>query len=220
MTGRTAERPRRHTASAPRAPYHHGDLKNALIRAGAEILAQEGVPGLTLRRAAQRAGVSHSAPYAHFADKQALIAAISTEGVRRVRARIAEASARHADDPRRRLVETAVETVRFALEQPDLYRVTFSNAIGREADYPDYVAAAHDGFAELVEVVRACQAEGVLARGPAEPLAIELWGLVHGVISLVLNGQVPQRVLARTSPRALVLRALAARLAPARRVRP
>ena len=68
--------------------YHHGDLKNALIHAGIAILAKEGVGGLSLRKVAARAGVSHAAPYAHFADKQALIAAISTEGFRLVYDRI------------------------------------------------------------------------------------------------------------------------------------
>ena len=56
--------------------YHHGDLKNALIKAGADILSKEGVSALSLRKVAHKAGVSHAAPYAHFADKQALIAAM------------------------------------------------------------------------------------------------------------------------------------------------
>ena len=64
--------------------YHHGDLKNALINAGVEILAGDGVGGLSLRKVAKQAGVSHAAPYAHFADKQALIAAISTEGYKKI----------------------------------------------------------------------------------------------------------------------------------------
>ena len=60
--------------------YHHGDLKQALIEAGMKILREEGVNALTLRSAARSAGVSHSAPYSHFKDKQALLAAISTMG--------------------------------------------------------------------------------------------------------------------------------------------
>src|SRR5256885_13631959 len=55
------------------ARYHHGDLKNALIASGVDILSKEGVAGLSLRKVAQKAGVSHTAPYAHFTDKQALI---------------------------------------------------------------------------------------------------------------------------------------------------
>src|SRR4051812_49129705 len=119
-----------------RKQYHHGDLKNALIRAGAEILTREGVGGLTLRKAAGRAGVSHAAPYAHFADKQALVAAISTEGLRVLRGRIEKAVRRHDGDPRRQLTEAGWQTVRFGLEQPDHYRVTFSNALEQEVDYP------------------------------------------------------------------------------------
>ena len=79
--------------------YHHGDLKNALIKAGIEILAQEGVGELSLRKVAQKAGVSHTAPYAHFTDKQALIAAISTEGFRLLHGQVAAATHMYADDP-------------------------------------------------------------------------------------------------------------------------
>jgi AcrR family transcriptional regulator len=193
-------------------PYHHGDLKNALIRAGAEILASEGAGGLTLRKAAQRAGVSHSAPYAHFPDKQALVAAISTEGLRVLRGRIEDATRRHEGDPLRQLAEAAWETVRFGLEQPDHYRVTFSNAIEQEGDYPAYVEIAHGSFDALVELVRACQAAGGVRAGPPEVAAVELWSLVHGLVSLLINRQVPQRVLARTTPRRLLLAALAAHL--------
>jgi len=64
--------------------YHHGDLKNALINAGIAILAEEGAGALSLRKVARRAGVSHAAPYAHFADKQTLIAAIAADGHRQI----------------------------------------------------------------------------------------------------------------------------------------
>jgi AcrR family transcriptional regulator len=199
-----------------RKQYHHGDLKNALIRAGAEILTTEGAAGLTLRKAAQRAGVSHSAPYAHFADKQALVAAISTEGLRVLGGRIAEATTRHGDDPLRRLAEAAWETVRFALEQPDQYRVTFSNVIEEESAYPAYVETAHESFDALLALVRACQEAGVIVPGPAEVAAVGLWSLVHGFASLLINNQLPSRVVSRASARELLFRSLALHLgAPA-----
>jgi AcrR family transcriptional regulator len=199
-----------------RKQYHHGDLKNALIRAGAEILATEGAAALTLRKAAQRAGVSHSAPYAHFADKQALVAAISTEGLRMLRGRIADATASWAGDPLRRLAEIAWETVRFALEQPDQYRVTFSNVIEQESAYPAYVEAAHETLDALVALVRACQEAGVVAPGPADVATVGLWSLVHGFASLLVNNQLPSRVVSRTSARELLFRVLALHLgAPA-----
>jgi len=68
----------------PEKKYHHGDLKNALIKAGAEILSKEGVSGLSLRKSGQPGRGQPRRPYAHFTDKQALIAAISTEGYRRL----------------------------------------------------------------------------------------------------------------------------------------
>jgi AcrR family transcriptional regulator len=85
--------------------YHHGDLKNALINAGVEILAKEGVGGLSLRKVAQRAGVSHSAPYAHFPDKQSLIAAISTEGFNQLYAELNEAVSPISNNPKKQLIE-------------------------------------------------------------------------------------------------------------------
>jgi AcrR family transcriptional regulator len=195
-----------------RRQYHHGDLKNALIRAGAELLAQEGVGGLTLRKAARRAGVSHSAPYAHFADKQALVAAISTEGLRVVRDRIEEAARRHEGDPLEQLVEAASETVRFGLEQPDLYRVTFTGAIEQEHDYPAYVEMAQRSFEALVRLVESAQSAGVLDPGPAELVAVGLWSLVHGLISLLTSRQIPHRLLERTPVRELLLGVLASHL--------
>ena len=87
--------------------YHHGDLKNALIRAGVDILAKDGVTGLSLRKVALKAGVSHSAPYAHFADKQALIAAISTEGFRQLYERVSRVTEKYRNQPDKQLLEVA-----------------------------------------------------------------------------------------------------------------
>src|SRR3974377_2451562 len=122
--------------------YHHGDLKNALIKAGADILSNEGVSALSLRKVARKAGVSHAAPYAHFTDKQALIAAISTEGYKKLYEKIAQVAGQYRLDPLRRLVEASWAYVQFALDEPDQFKVTLSGMIEKEQDSPAFLETA------------------------------------------------------------------------------
>src|SRR5512134_4066459 len=107
----------------PSKSYHHGDLKNALIKAGVEILSKDGIEGLSLRKVAQRAGVSHNAPYSHFPDKQSLIAAISTEGFKQLYDELSAAIALHKDNPRQLLLEGAWVYVQFAMSNTDTFNI-------------------------------------------------------------------------------------------------
>lgn len=179
----------------PAKKYHHGNLKNALIQAGAEILSKEGVAGLTLRKVAKRAGVSHSAPYAHFKDRQSLIAAISTEGFRQLYDELGAVVLAHADDPREQLVEAAWSYVQFALNNTDTFKIMFSGVLEKEKDYPAFVEISGQTFERVLSIVRNCQNAGILRPGPSELVAISLWGQVHGIISLALEGQITHRVL-------------------------
>jgi AcrR family transcriptional regulator len=188
-----------------KARYHHGDLKNALIAAGIEILSQEGVRGLSLRKVAQRAGVSHAAPYAHYADKQALIAAIATEGYRRLYDRLHAVGERYRGDPLRQLVEGAWAYVEFARHDPDHFKITFSGAVEQEKAYPALVEVSQRSFGLVVQIVEACQAAGILAPGPPDLVAVGVWGLVHGLASLLLEGQISHTVLDRYSPREVLI---------------
>jgi AcrR family transcriptional regulator len=188
--------------------YHHGDLKNALIAAGIDILSKEGPHALSLRKVAQRAGVSHAAPYAHYADKQALIAAISTEGYRRLYETLQAISARYHGDPLRQLVEAAWGYLQFALHDPGHFKITFSSAVEKEQDYPALVEISQKSFGAVVQMVAACQAAGILRPGPADLLAVSVWGLVHGVTSLLLEGQISHAIRDRLSLRAMLIFAL------------
>jgi AcrR family transcriptional regulator len=179
--------------------YHHGDLKNALIEAGIRILAKEGVGGLSLRKVAKQAGVSHSAPYAHFADKQSLIAAISTEGFRRLYVQLDAAVLAHKRNPKRQLTEGARAYIQFALDNTDTFKIMFSGALEKEKDYPSFVEISHKTFERVADIVRACQDAGVLRPAPPEIMAVTVWGQLHGIVSLVLEGQVSHTVLDRFS---------------------
>ncbi len=184
--------------------YHHGDLKNALIKAGVEILAKDGVSGLSLRKVASKAGVSHSAPYSHFADKQALIAAISTEGFRQLYERVSAVAEEYKTKPSMQLVEVAWTYVQFALDDRDRFKVMFSGILEKEREYPEFVAESQRNFQLVKMIVEANQAAGVLRSGPSDLVALSAWGIIHGFIMLLLEGQISHTVLDQMSLRELV----------------
>jgi len=189
----------------PRKNYHHGDLKNALIKAGIQILSKEGLGGLSLRRVAKKAGVSHTAPYAHFADKQALIAAISTEGYHLLYEQLASAVETNQGNPQNMLIEVGWAYVQFALKDPELFKVMFSGVIEQEKDYPDFREISQKNFQLLVGRVKNYQETGLLAPEPADMVAVRLWSLVHGFIMLLLEGQISHTLLDRMSIKALFI---------------
>jgi AcrR family transcriptional regulator len=189
----------------PTKKYHHGDLKNALIEAGVEILSGEGVPGLSLRKVAQKAGVSHAAPYAHFNDKQALIAAISTEGHKKIYERVKQVLEEYPDEPLRQFIETAWVYVMFGLDKPDHFRITFSGAVEKERDYPALVEMTSKNFALVRQLVVRCQAAEILVEGEPDLVAVGVWGLVHGFVSLLQEGQVSHSILDHFTRREMLI---------------
>lgn len=104
--------------------HHHGDLRNALLRAALELVGERGPHGFTLAEASRRAGVSVAAPYKHFADRETLLAELATRGYHEQRNRFADAVGR-SEDPVEQLASFASAYVRFAAEEPALFDVTF-----------------------------------------------------------------------------------------------
>lgn len=166
-------------------PYHHGDLRRALVEAASEILETEGREALTLRAVASRAGVSAMAPYRHFADKSALLVEVGTLGFVRLQAALAEADAAAAD-PRAALVAQAGVHVRFAAAHPDLFRLMFGpdpRIGGDPAEMIGQPDTAYGTFARRI----------VQLFGPDEtPVAIlTCWSFVHGLATLVVDRRLP-----------------------------
>ena len=189
----------------PEKTYHHGDLKNALIEAGIKTLAEDGINGFSLRKVARLAGVTHSAPYAHFADKQALIAAISIDGYKKIHERIERVNTTYPDDPQRQLVETAWEYVQFGFTEPDHFKVTFSGTVEKEREYPELVEIAAKTFEEFRQLIIRCQKSGLIGSGEPDLVAVSLWGLVHGFVNLIQNGMVSHTVTDRFTRRKMLI---------------
>ena len=188
--------------------YHHGDLKNALIQAGIAVLARDGVNALSLREVARQAGVSHAAPYAHFTDKQALIAAIITEGYKLLSAKLEKEIAAWQEDVHRQLVEVAWAYMQFAIQESDIFKIMFSGALEHEKDYPEFVTHSQYTFQLVVKVVANCQRAGILRDQPPELMAVTVWGQVHGVISLIMMGQISHTILDRYDLRSILISSL------------
>lgn len=181
--------------------YHHGDLRATLIRIGSEMLAESGEAALSLRQLAQRAGVSHNAPYQHFADKGALIAAIAEEGFRLLSDAIDAASARsHSRSPIDRLAAVGRAYVEFALAHRAHLQVMFGPY--PSAAYPTLAEQAGQTLDRLIAVVADVEAEGHLRAGSADVAAV-VWMTVHGLSAILIADKLPDRLAQGRDPAAL-----------------
>ena len=182
-------------------PYHHGDLRNALIQAGLEILSEEGANALSLRKVAKKAGVSHAAPYRHFADKETLIAAIAEEGFHKLTERMKEGMINLSDvpgDPPAQLVEVGWVYIQFALDNPDHLRVMFGGVIEKHDAYPALQSASKEAFAQLIAVIQTLQDREYIVKGLPIQLAVAMWSMLHGLAVLLIENQIPTTILEET----------------------
>ena len=175
----------------PPRPYHHGSLRSALLAEALRLLAEGNPAELSLRELARRLGVSPAAPYRHFADKDALLAAVAQEGFERLSAELEGAAGSHPDEPLRQLADIGWAYVRFALRQPQYFQVMFGRAATPQTSYPRLLAAGQSAFGILRRVIEGGQRAECLVQGDPRELAIAAWAQVHGLATLLLEGQLP-----------------------------
>jgi AcrR family transcriptional regulator len=172
----------------PAARYHHGDLRRALLDEALRTIEVYGVSHLTLRTVGERLGVSRSALYRHFTDKQALLASVGGEGFRLLRQAVVDAWERHGRG-RAGFEAMAAAYVDFAAAHPSHYRVMFGGFIESADTNGDFLADAKAAFQVLVDAIVDQQNTGVIRRDDPELMARFAWALVHGISMLVIDGQ-------------------------------
>ena len=180
-------------ATAEERPYHHGDLQRAIVSAALEVLSETQSTEFSLRELARRAGVSHNAPYKHFADKRELLAAVSAVGFERLAKRMTDATERFSN-PRARLSAMARDYVRHGVDNPALYRLMF----GGYLTGPDYGRPAIERAA--AEKTKALLADAIIKGGLGRAIAntprnerkiagalLIYWSLLHGLTLLLVD---------------------------------
>jgi AcrR family transcriptional regulator len=192
----------------PADAYQHGDLRHALIQAGLKLLSEGGLSALSLRAAAQLAGVSHAAPYRHFKDKEALVAAIAEEGFRLLTRRMKDELAKSDGDLLARLRASGVGYVAFAVEHPGYFRVIFGGAEYTAGAYPGLDQAGQEAYLVLRDLVSEGITQGRLRAGDPDQVSLAAWSLVHGLGMLIIDGNVPPPLVATAAQRSALAEGL------------
>lgn len=182
--------PNKSKASKSKRSYHHGDLRVSLIDAATSMLKEHGVDGLSLRKLADRVGVSRTAPYHHFKDKNQLLCAIAEQGFSHWH-RQSEATAGRKDLPERERYRLFVfGYINYAAENPELYDLMFGRTIWKQqAATQELKDIAYPSFQNQVKMIKTFQLNGIM---PSEADTLRLaqvtWGTMHGIARLLIDG--------------------------------
>ena len=173
------------------------NLQRAILDASLELISRRGIGALSMREVARRLGVTHGAPYHHFRDRSAILAALTEEGFQRLEQDLRAAAAR-SEDPRERFEALGRAYVAFAVSQTAYFRLMFRPELAGKRKHAGIERSSARAFGVLEEVVAQCQAAGYGRGIAAEALALTGWTASHGLAALCVDGQ-----LSAESPAAL-----------------
>jgi len=177
----------------PKGRYHHGDLRNALLRATETLVADKGADAVSLREVARVAGVSHGAPAHHFNNKTGLMLAFAQEGWSRMIAAIGDGIGADSPDNGPELLETVGKAyVAFAMANPGQFDVMFRRDLYDTKD-DGYVGAGESAWVFLSDTIQRCIDEGFADPEDAETYTVIAWSMVHGLAALWNSGRVKSR---------------------------
>jgi len=174
---------------AGRDRYHHGNLREALIEAALDLIAERGPAGFTFAEVARLVGVSPAAPYRHFRDRNALLAEVARRGFRQFEADLVQAWNDGRPEPLRALVNCGRAYLAFARQQPAYHAAMFQAGTPPETD-PDLAQAGERSLAVLMKAAEILWAQTPKdQQPPPRMVALHIWSFSHGIASLFLNSR-------------------------------
>ena len=199
---------------AENARYHHGDLRAALLREAASLLRQDGIDSLSLRKLAERVGVSRMAPYHHFKDKNALLCALAADGFARLGTLVEQAHLQPGADIETGLREFVRAYLAFALDNPEQYELMFGRTLWKTGEPTDELRqVAFTSFRRYAERLGSLLSSSALPNG-SSPLRVAQasWATLHGLCRLLIDGiYVDRRDMEEVSEEAIRLMLMALR---------
>jgi AcrR family transcriptional regulator len=169
------------------ANYHHGNLRLALLDAAIDQIKEHGVEKLSMRGIARIVGVSQTAPYRHFEDKNHLLSEVATQAFSELYD-VSMAAINPNESPIKNIHATGLVYLQYAIDNPEKYGVIFGSRIQNRQSYPSMIEAGEKSFQILVNQVERGIEAGDFIPGCALILANTLWTQVHGAASLILDG--------------------------------
>lgn len=167
------------------------DLRQRILDASEQLLETEGLSALSMREVARRSGVTHQAPYHHFADRESILAELVTRGFDELTRRLVRANARHVPGQSLRLrIESGEAYVGFAIDHPGVFRIMFRPEVCDAMRFPAARAASERAYAELQRMVSL--AHGEVAE---EGMSAVYWAQVHGLACLLIDGPVGRQIV-------------------------
>jgi AcrR family transcriptional regulator len=167
--------------------YHHGNLREELLDTAVQQLRETGAEALSLRALARSVGVSQTAPYRHFSDKNELFAALATRGYEELLATLRTVGEATGDCPSERLIAFAHAYVDYAANHPDLFKLMFGPALQPIEKYPQLREASRETYELVQEILRNGIERGIFRDQDIAYLANAAWAGIHGLATLKID---------------------------------
>ena len=175
--------------------YHHGDLHSEILRVARVLLEENNIASLSLRTVAKMIGVSHTAPYRHFKNKEGLLAGIASQGYEELTEQLKAAVDSHPNQPALQLEEAGRRYVQLGLISPQCTQLMFGGVLPRDDRYPEFKVSSERAFDSLKKIIKSGQSNNVFKNDDPQILALAAWSGIHGLTMLLISGSIQEKII-------------------------
>lgn len=185
--------------------YHHGNLKESLILKGLQILKEDGIESLSLRKLALELNVTVAAPYRHFKDNEELLSAIAVEGFVLLKEKLEEVVKKYPNQFLKQFQESGIAYVEFAIQNEEIFRLMYGSKIKDHSKHENLKKIGDESFYVLHLIIKDSQEAGIIKKTNTESIVLAAWSLVHGLSILIIDKQLNFSIFDKSDIRKLVL---------------